>query len=208
MQHWSERLKKAMKAKGWTAAELHRRSGVEVERIYKYLQGKVEAPRSPVLDDLSAALGVQPLWLSHAVEAVEALRRIPIVALSALAGLKKPGDLAEQVRDAERVAVPAIAEVGPNAVAVTLEDDSMAPKYPRGLMVVCDPDDPVRPGRYVIAISTLANGPVFRRFRAKDASGTKGDLVAENPDFPTIPMRSARDGFIVGACSMVFHKLP
>ena len=65
MEHWGERLKTATDEKGWTAAELSRRSGVPIENIKKYMQGSVDNPRGNVIAKLAAALDKPAVWLSH-----------------------------------------------------------------------------------------------------------------------------------------------
>lgn len=67
MERWDQRLRRIFKDKGWTAAELSRRSGVDRDSVYKYLSGKVKQPRGETLDDLARALGVAPLWLRAGV---------------------------------------------------------------------------------------------------------------------------------------------
>jgi transcriptional regulator with XRE-family HTH domain len=213
--HWSERLIASMREKGWTAAELARRSGVDVQKIYKYMRGKVDAPRGKTLALLSKALGVNELWLVYGAEDHNAptagssqvieLGRIPIVNLVDLSRLKSIADLPKMLKDRKELTVPD--DVGPRAVAVRLDDDSMAPKFAQGSVVICDPDAPIVPGRYVIALSTSANRAVFRRFKATSANNQKGELIAENPNFPALKIGTEKDGFIVGRAVTIFQVL-
>lgn len=67
MSDWYTRLNDALEEKGWTQAELARRSGVPVESIRKYVQGKVEKPRGNILEKLADALGKTVTWLRDGV---------------------------------------------------------------------------------------------------------------------------------------------
>lgn len=67
MVGWAERLNDMWVAKGWSGAELARRSGVNKENVYKYLRGTVKQPRGDILDKLADALGVARLWLKEDV---------------------------------------------------------------------------------------------------------------------------------------------
>jgi transcriptional regulator with XRE-family HTH domain len=63
MDHWSARLWKALNRKGWSQRELARRSGIDEQKVYKYLQGKVDQPRGDTLLRLADILGVSEIWL-------------------------------------------------------------------------------------------------------------------------------------------------
>ena len=75
MRNWHTRLNETLKAKGWCAAELQRRSGLPYESIKKWQAGDVDNPTGNVLKVLADALGVDEFWLmtgqSRAVENVE-----------------------------------------------------------------------------------------------------------------------------------------
>lgn len=66
---WNERLQTELDAKGWTKAELSRRSGVPYDSINKYLRGNIDQPRGDTVDRLADALGVDRLWLKEGVRA-------------------------------------------------------------------------------------------------------------------------------------------
>ena len=60
---WHARLNDSMIDKGWTKAELSKRSGVSYDNVLKYCRGKVSQPRGAVIDKLAEALDVDSLWL-------------------------------------------------------------------------------------------------------------------------------------------------
>lgn len=65
MEHWSKRLSRTIKQRGWDYPELAARSGVSVESIRKYAQGGVDNPRGNIPNNLAKALGVSVIWLMH-----------------------------------------------------------------------------------------------------------------------------------------------
>lgn len=216
MTHWSARLKQKRCEKGWTVVELARRSAIGKERLYKYEKGNVEAPRGDTLASLAKTLDVTELWLEHGVDFSDAgipqrnvtLRRFSVISLSELSPLRPSDNLAAFLakHGLETVPLPDV-DVGPNAVVVRLDDNSMGEKFAEGTLVLCDPDQPALPGKYVVAVSHKAKRAVFRRYKSLAAGNGKGELVAENRDFPRLKLTSKKDGFIVGRAIMVIYKI-
>src|SRR3970040_2400541 len=77
MDHWSKRLWRALEWKGWTQRELAQRAGIDEQKVYKSLQGKVDQPRGDTMLGLADALGVTESWLRF--EVGPAVVRIPLV---------------------------------------------------------------------------------------------------------------------------------
>jgi repressor LexA len=77
MEHWSKRLWRALEWKGWSQRELAKRANIDEQKVYKYLQGKVEQPRGDTMLRLADALGVTESWLRF--ESGSAVVRIPVV---------------------------------------------------------------------------------------------------------------------------------
>lgn len=61
--HWSERLRKAMEAKGLNAKHLSEQSGVEYHNVRKYVLGQVDNPRGDIMKKMADALDVSMPWL-------------------------------------------------------------------------------------------------------------------------------------------------
>lgn len=59
---WHKRLNDCLAERGWSKAEMSKRSGVPYDNILKYCGGKVRQPRGSVVEQLSDALGVDPVW--------------------------------------------------------------------------------------------------------------------------------------------------
>lgn len=207
--HWSKRLKDALTEKGWSAAELSRRSGVPEHSIYKYLKGRTDAPRGDVLEKVASALGVSPVFLEYGQRATDAtsttlaLRRVPVLLLSDVYSLG--WRLAVRRGSENRIAVPN--HVGPDAFGIMVEDLALD-KIPVGSVVIIDPDQPAQPGKYVAANAHAVKATVIRRFRSLVAGETRhGELLAEHPDFAPIKILAPEDGEIIGRVVMLVQML-
>ena len=62
MENFKDRLAQALALKGWTAADLSRRSGVGKDLLSRYLHGEV-IPKQSKVADMAQALNVSPAWL-------------------------------------------------------------------------------------------------------------------------------------------------
>lgn len=62
MENFKDRLAQALSLKGWTAADLSRRSGVGKDSLSRYLHGEV-IPKQSKVADMAQALNVSPAWL-------------------------------------------------------------------------------------------------------------------------------------------------
>lgn len=187
-----------LKERGWTVAELARRSGVNKETIYKWVRGSVENPRGPDLDKVLSTLGKDEIELFYGLSATRLtqLKEIPLIQLSAIGMLKR----GQAIRDAwDRVSKVTVgADVSANAVGIVLDDESGAPDFHAKEIVVIEPDKPLIPGKYVVAVIEKAKQAVFRRYRPL---GIEQDgpfkLIPGNPDYPEIEVNDANPGFIV-----------
>lgn len=210
---WWQRLKEAMDRKGMSAPDLAAQSGVKLQNLYKYLQGAIAKPRGNVIDDLAATLDVDPVWLERGVSiakgvadgAFTPVRNIPLVPLKRLSALKSAQDLQALARGLPVIPVPA--KVGGNAFALELPDDSMGERFPRGCVIVCDPDAPLVPGRYVVAVDLKMGDALFRRYRPLSSDGARYELIAEHPDYPTVRVTTKKEAFIIGRAVMKIDDL-
>lgn len=84
----------------------------------------------------------------------------------------------------------------PHAFAVKVRDESMAPLFTTGDVLVFDRKAPIGPGKYVLA--SVDGTTMVRRYKQ---TGLKAfELVPANPDFPTI---KSTDGVIELVAVMV-----
>jgi transcriptional regulator with XRE-family HTH domain len=218
MDHWSRRLNQAMEKKGWGVAELARRSGVSVDKLYKYVDGDVDHPRGRTLYDLANALDVSESWLASGVESgstaspdgqppgeVAGAKKLPIVSLTLLSSLRHRKDLPALLKEREVMIVPE--EYEENAFIVRVTSARMAPKVPEDTLVICQPNAPIQPGDVVFAKSHKTLQAEIGRFRAISTDGKQFELVADNPFFAPIKILSDKDGFLLGRAAGFWQRL-
>lgn len=133
MMAWHRRLKDRTSQLGWSAAELSRRSQVNIDNCRKYLKGRVDQPRGPIMGQLAAGLGVSLLWLRDGLG--PELTTIPIV------GYVSAGETAIVPFD-DHLPGAGYGELdftleGTDAIAIEIRGDSMLPVYRRGDQLIC-----------------------------------------------------------------------
>jgi len=132
MEHWSNRLWRALNWKGWSQRELARRANIDEQKVYKYLQGKVDQPRGDTLLRLADCLGVTETWLRY--EVGPAIVNVPVVGRVASGETFIPFDdnpLAEFDDELE------FTLVDPDPIAIHVHGESMLPAYRPGDFLIC-----------------------------------------------------------------------
>jgi transcriptional regulator with XRE-family HTH domain len=132
MDHWSKRLWRALEWKGWTQRELARRAGIDEQKVYKYLQGKVDQPRGDTMLRLADSLGVTESWLRF--EVGPAVVRIPVVGRVAAGESFLPFDdnpLGSGYDEIEFTLDDA------DPIAIEVRGESMLPVYRPGDYLLC-----------------------------------------------------------------------
>ena len=148
---------------------------------------------------LQSTLMYPQLWLRHGIVA-ETLQpngvREPIVVirLSEVVAMMK-GD--KYTREKRSVAVTD--KIGKKAYGVVMPDDSMAPVYAKGDIVIVDPDAKPMPGKNVLAI--VGGAPLIRRYSVKNK---RGELHPEHKDFD-VERIAQRTDTIIGRCVGMFR---
>ena len=132
VQGWSRRLSQLLALRGWSQAELARRTGLSRENIKKYCQGLVAQPRGDTLERLASALEVQVAWLrdGHGPQ----WQRIPVV------GYVGAGERFHAVDDLAQGAGLDSVEMeldGADPIAIEVRGDSMMPVYRPGDRLLC-----------------------------------------------------------------------
>ena len=132
MQPWSRRLNDLLNQRGWTQAELARRTGLSRENIKKYCQGSVAQPRGEAMARIAEALEVHRLWLRDG--GGPQWRQIPVV------GYVGAGEQFHAVDDLSQGAghdFVALDLDGADPIAVEVRGDSMTPVYRPGDRLLC-----------------------------------------------------------------------
>jgi SOS-response transcriptional repressor LexA len=217
---WWERIRELQRQKGWSDAELAKRSGVEYSNIAKYLQGKVEKPRGGAIEKIALALGTTEQSLLFGVAQSEKLsindqsanavagKRVPFIFLKYL-GQHQAGNDLMSVWDGEMYSV-VDGDVSSHSIVTQVEDNSMLPDFQPGDKIVCDPNAEVEPGRYVLAKIEGQDKAVFRRYRlAKVSSDGMAtiELKPLNEDYPTHVIDRDHPGHIIGRCTHLIKRI-
>jgi len=132
MEHWSKRLWRALNWKGWSQRELARRASIDEQKVYKYLQGKVDQPRGDTLLRLADALGVTESWLRY--EVGPAVIRIPVVGRVSAGEKFMPFDDAPMGSGYDEIEFT-LEDADP--IAIEVRGDSMLPVYRPGDYLLC-----------------------------------------------------------------------
>lgn len=195
--HRSQRLQMWLDDKGWSAAELIRRSGVDRDSVYKYLDGKVDNPRGNTFDRLAEPFDKTGLELRHGPISLGRNNAIPLLNANEV-GTMAPSQSVGDVWGGVRMEVVS-AELAENTFAFEVYDDACAPLLQAGDTAICENVSSATPGKFVVARVTGLDQGVVRKYRPRNAvDNTKFALVATNEDYPDIEVTSENDGWIIG----------
>jgi len=184
LMNWWDRLQEAIDEKGWTKAELSRRSHISYDNINKYLRGDVAQPRGEVLPTLAATIGRSLQWLRDGTDGgvvAEITRSASGLVAAAVAGKVEAGAWREvdefDQSELEHIALPPDSRF-PNAQLLVFDvsGDSMNdlkphPILPGSRVVGVDYDDvasqvPLRDG-LVVVVERSRDGGHSREFSVK-----------------------------------------
>lgn len=126
MEEWAKRLTAARNRKGWSRAELSRRSGVNVESVRKYEIGKVAQPRGDNIPSLARCLGVSRQWLERGTG--------PMLSRIEISGYVGAGEV--YIPSGEPVGEIEFAVGTDDPVAAEVRGDSMRPVFRPGDVLI------------------------------------------------------------------------
>ena len=142
---WWQRLNQLMKERGWGPSDLAEHSGVRVENVKKYSQGKVENPRGNIMEKLARALNVSEADLKYGSQThasrVEVLQRGGPLSEVEVIGEIRAGHWmeAQEQEQFERYTIPVVAP-GPSWFALKVIGPSMTEAgFADGSFAVCEP---------------------------------------------------------------------
>lgn len=205
---WWERLAGWIDDRGWTVAQLARRSGANSDTIHKWLQGRVVNPRVEDLEKVLNTLDKTKLELFYGVSvpSLTQLKEIPLINLSELGSLKR-GEPAQKAWDGVSKVKVGV-DVSAQALGVVLDDEACAPEFHAHDVIVIEPDKSLVPGKYVIAVIEGVQKAVFRRYRPSGlAPDAPFKLIATNPDYPEIEVNDQNPGFVVARATKLIRDI-
>lgn len=209
-----------MEEKGWSQTVLAERSGVPYHLITKYARGAVEQPRGNNIRRIAEALGVSEQFLLFGVVAgqkvsnyvqlpnKEETLRVPKVTLKDLARYRSGQDILNIWSGEMSTSVDTTHSA--SSFTVDVDDNSMLPTFAVGDTLICDPDAPIEPGDFVLAVTNGHPKAVFRKYRVAKAvvnGMPKIELHPLNADYPVDLIDAEHPGQIICRCMSVIKKL-
>jgi SOS-response transcriptional repressor LexA len=185
----SEILARLMFKQQIRVAELARRTGVPQPTLQRMVTGTVENPHHTSLQPLAEYFqitveqlkGLEPItWLQPKTPDAMGWMRIPLLSWEQATNWINTSELPTE---SEQLFTDAV--VGPKAYALKMKDSSMEPLFPRGTLLIIDPDKLPKDRSFVVA--TLKNYPEVI-FRQLIIDGPYYYLKPISPDFDRFKM--------------------
>jgi SOS-response transcriptional repressor LexA len=191
---WHERIKKLLAEKNLTPKELGERTGLG-KRVYGYVNPtpgrEIENPRGDVLEKIARSLGVteQYLRFGDAVANLAHTHIAPVLDMNKVGTLKPKADPMSVWDKASVVRVDA--NLSTSCFALRVVGDVGTPVFEEGEMVVCDPDQEITPGCWVVAVLDDEERAVIAKWKPAVHGDKKNfTLTVGNPDYPPIVVGS------------------
>lgn len=203
------RIAQARKEAGLSQQAVANRFGISRAAVAQWENGDT-FPGSAKLEGLAEVLRVSLEWLATgrgnkfaSAETDSGLtgsrRSVPIIAATVAPGWPEHG------RGTELGQIVTDLELGPDAFAIVIEDQSMSPEFAEGDKIILDPAVPPRARDFVMAAASPEDGPAFRMYRPNDRDGIESiELVPFNAAWPTQVIDTDNPGRILG--TMVEHR--
>jgi transcriptional regulator with XRE-family HTH domain len=195
---WWERLGRVIEARNLSVEAISARSGVPVKSVYGYINGDVENPRGDVIKRLAEAIGMseQELRYGNGPQHLVSAKRIPLLDMEKLGKLKPGENPLSQWDGVSTAEVPV--EIPDGCFAVILADESMEPEFKKGSVIICDPNAPIIPGKYVVVVMPDSEDALFGRFRPMGYRDLRRfTLIRTGADYPEIEFGAKVKGFII-----------
>lgn len=203
-----ERIRAAREKLGLTQVQLAKKVGVSRGAIYQWETDTTQQIRRDKVPRLAAVLGIDVTALSPfgggGVSPVDRANKPNYVVLLSwsdleaigvggrmkMSALKKPGYIEVDV------------DISPEAKALKIEDNSMEPGFSKRDIIILDPHIEPREGDHVLVRLQQTGEHLFRRYveRVRGAY----DLLAENPDYPTVTINAKFPAEVMGV--LVEHR--
>lgn len=215
------RIKSQRAVSGMTQEALAKLLGVNRVSVSQWERGDT-SPKGDNLINLAKALGVRPEWLLFGEDSgisestaagyrnvepavIPQGGRVPILSYVQAGNWREMCEQASTF-DGNVEYVTASVDIGPCGFGLWLRGNSMSPQFNEGDLVIVDPDEPPRPGDFVVA-KNGSDEATFKKYRPRgiDEHGQEVfELVPLNDDYP--PMYSDRQHIeIIGV--MVEHRI-
>ncbi len=201
------RIRQARLAKGLSQKKVADRFGISRAAVAQWEGGDTN-PGTAKLEGVADILGVRIEWLTTGrgeadVDAESEIVSVPLIDLVTAAHWPNAADRIEPGGPE----LPSDRKLGPNAFAIEIEDEAMAPEFAPGDRIIADPAVEPRPGDFIVGWIHGSVKAVLRRYReigAQMAGATPAQLVASNLDWPTLDLKTEIDDKLIG--TVVEHR--
>lgn len=197
-----EILQEEMTRRGWNAYKLEDASGVPQPTINRILSGKHGDPRSGTIKKLAEALrmtegqlrGLEPRvgknessGLQNVEPGPDIRGQVPLISWVQAGKAMEVVDLLHPGEGFEWISVTC--PIKRHTYALKVNGDSMAPKFPPGILIIVEPEMEADPGDFVIA----KNGDEEATFKQLVKDSGRWFLRPLNDRYPITPL----EGFTV-----------
>ena len=203
-----ERIRKAREKLGLTQVQLAKKAGVSRGAIYQWENDLTQQIRKDKVPRLAAILQVDVTALSPfgggTVAPIDKDHKSNYVVLMQWSDLTAIGAGGKMKMSALKR--PSYIEVGmdisPECKALRIEDTSMEPQFRKRDEIILDPNLKPEEGDHVLVRLHQTGEHVFRLYVPR--RGGAYDLIAENPDYPTVTINARFPAEIMGV--LVEHR--
>lgn len=197
--NWWTRADQLRRQRGLSFAALGRAVGIDRQLCQKHMKGSVINPRGELLRRYADALETTEQFLRYGVppSSLVELKRIPLLTLKDIGGLKKGQDPHTAWDGVSVVAVPK--SMSDEAFGVTLDgEESVGEEFSTGSIVICEPAQPPVAGKYVIAVVENLQRALLGKYRPKRL-GSHDEFTVDpvNTHSPEVEINRKMRGFVV-----------
>ena len=214
------RIREERNAKGLTRKALAALTDdLNISRLNNYERGE-RTPGPEEIKQLAKALEVAPAYLMCLTDDKHPKKIPGIGALLPLLDHKQACDAVTQIqamrseqRDGEATFIPISVEVamdlGKNAFALKMTDDSMHPDFQVNDILIIDPDRKPNPGNFVVARLEDDNEVIVRRYRQLSAVKKEHviELLATNDAWANSRIENDNNSKMIGSVITLIRKL-
>jgi SOS-response transcriptional repressor LexA len=182
-------------------SELARLTGVPQPTLHRMSTGEAKEPRHSTLKLVTDYFGVSVSDIVETamsdigslsnVELIVARREVPLLSWDQLS--PESASLETSHRDATAKVPVSDSVIGRNAFGLKIVNDSMAPEFPEGSVIIVDPDRAPGTGDFVVVRDPDTGQATFKRL-VEDAG--RWYLRPLNPSYPTIQIADVASGVI------------
>lgn len=209
----ARRIREARQKKGLSQADLARAVGVTRSAVHLWEKERSAGGQWPArkyIPKLADVLGLHPT----ALEPFSGDSVTPILQTSLAVSVPVlewdeieawAGGQLNMAADIDRSWIQVDSSISKSSIALKIKDDSMSPAFKIGDDIIINPEWSPEPNECVLVKIHKTGQKLFRYYIPR--RGTAYDLVAENPEWPTITVNASNPAQILGVLSEHHRKM-